>query len=298
MTDIADKRLMSFDNPTPTTATLPESSTSQRKKRGPRSGAQDVYEAVRRDILNGVYRPGDILNQVHIAVQYGVSRTPVREALRMLQAEGLAEAQFKHRIRVTPITPSEIDAVYAIWILLDALAVSLTIPRMSADELDELRRALNEMNKHSPLKVGINDEWRELHIDFHRLLTMHAGPDLATARKNCQLAAERARRTSRLASDPDSWLASEAEHTAIVEAYAQGEVAKAREIICGQFSRVALTVIGNLDPSYEPVAIRQAWQLVVQQDTLGLDFVQLASFKDAGGNKSARPNARASRKAS
>ena len=63
---------------------------------------------MRQDILSGELEPGEILDQVHIARRYGVSRTPVREALRVLQAENLGDAQRQCRTRVTKVTSREV----------------------------------------------------------------------------------------------------------------------------------------------------------------------------------------------
>jgi hypothetical protein len=68
----------------------------------------DVCHRVRQDILSGELEPGEILNQVHIARRYGVIRTPVREALHMLQAENLGDAQCQCRTRVTKVTSQEV----------------------------------------------------------------------------------------------------------------------------------------------------------------------------------------------
>jgi DNA-binding transcriptional MocR family regulator len=68
-----------------------------------------VYTRLRQAILVGTYQPGDIINQVHVAREMGVSRTPVREALRLLQAEGLIDAQFQRRMRVTAVKADEVD---------------------------------------------------------------------------------------------------------------------------------------------------------------------------------------------
>src|ERR1700738_2862879 len=56
-------------------------------------GVRGVYTKLRDDILGGRLRPGQVLNQVHLARELGVSRTPLREALRMLQAEGLVRSE-------------------------------------------------------------------------------------------------------------------------------------------------------------------------------------------------------------
>jgi DNA-binding GntR family transcriptional regulator len=213
--------------------------------------------------LNGTLAPGEIVNQVHIARQYGVSRTPVREALRMLQAEGLIEAQFQHRMRVTNVTPEEVDAVYATWILMQSLGVALTVPQVTASELDQIREALVNVNSHTPLHAGTQNEWNHYHVIFHQLLILHAGPVITSSINTCWSRSERARRAY-LRSAPQSWIDSEDEHNAIVDAYVEKSVARAVHITSRQLARNALSVIGHIDPGYEPRAIRQALNLSAQ----------------------------------
>ncbi|WP_158510981.1 GntR family transcriptional regulator [Paraburkholderia caribensis] len=241
----------------------------------------DVYHRVRQDILRGDLAPGDILNQVHIAKRYGVSRTPVREALRMLQAENLVDAQFQHRTRVTKVTSQEVDAVYATWILMQSLGIALTVPLVSEGELATLRDALDQMNDHSPLHDGTQDEWEHLHIDFHRMLVMHAGPIIKDSIENCWSRSERARRLH-MRSAPQSWLASEEEHRDVVVAFEDGSAEEAVHAASRQLARNALAVIASIDPSYEPRAIRQALKLTLQAGSPAADS-RSASFVAGAG---------------
>lgn len=226
--------------------------------RASRGDLHDVYERLRHDILDGSIAAGSMLNQVHIARRLNVSRTPVREALRMLQAEGLVEVNFQHRIRVVPITPEEIDSVYAMWLLMACLGISLTVPRMTTEDAARLRAALDAMNGS---RAG---DWAQRHIDFHKMMIMHAGDHIVTAYENCRTNSERARKSFMGQQQPYSWLASEEEHNALVEAYEARDLDTAIQIMSRQLSRIALTVMGNIDPTYEPVAIRQAMKLVAR----------------------------------
>lgn len=220
----------------------------------------DVYFRLRSSILDGVIAPGEILNQVHIAQRLGVSRTPVREAMRILQAEGLVEAQFQHRMRVTPITPQEVDAVYAMWILAQALAILVTVPQITAADLARIQAAFSAMREESPERAGSETRWSPLHRTFHGLLIMHAAPSVAAAIDNCWSRSERARRTF-ARPGAESWAESEREHTELVEAFAERAAQRAAAVATRQLRRVALEVIGRIDPTYRPCAIEAATAL-------------------------------------
>src|SRR5438552_10591668 len=87
-----------------------------------------VHAYLRRRILDGTILPGTTLSQVQLAQQLGVSRTPLREALRLLQEERLVVAEHNRRVRVAGINLGELEALYASRIMLEPLALALSIP--------------------------------------------------------------------------------------------------------------------------------------------------------------------------
>lgn len=219
----------------------------------------DVYHRIRAAILDGSLAGGEIINQVQVSRRFGVSRTPVREALRMLQAEGLVESQYQQRMRVTAVRPEEVDAVYATWILVDSLSAALTVPRITPEELQRIEAALERMNAAAePQSKGT---WETAHRDFHDLLVMHAGPVLQGYIAMCWDRSERVRRT-RASAAAVSWRMSEDEHAAIVRAYSERSIERAVQGVSRHLARTAVAVIGHLEPNYEPRAIRQALNLI------------------------------------
>ena len=70
------------------------------------SNTQDVYLRLREMLLNGEIVPGTAISQVKLARELGVSTTPLREAMRLLQAEGLLIAEHNRRMRVAPLDPA------------------------------------------------------------------------------------------------------------------------------------------------------------------------------------------------
>lgn len=216
-----------------------------------------VYTQLRQAILSGVYVPGDFINQVHAAREMGVSRTPVREALRLLQAEGLVEAQFQHRMRVTAVNADEVDEVYSIWILVQALAVRLAVPRVSQADRQELARLYERMQTLSSRGRAGRAEWERLHQQFHRQLVASAGPVINASIETCWARSERTRR-AHLRSDPESWQVSDREHREVLEAYQAALPERAVEVLSRQLARVAVAVIRTLEPNHPMPAITHA----------------------------------------
>src|SRR6266567_3069957 len=131
-----------------------------------------VYEQLRQQILDGTLLPGTVLSQVQLAQQLGVSRTPLREVLRLLQEERLVLAEHNHRVRVAAINLEELESLYASRIMLEPLALALTVPRLSQVELDALDQALDAMCAASAGHDG--DAWEQGNRQFHALLAIHA----------------------------------------------------------------------------------------------------------------------------
>jgi len=112
-----------------------------------RQAIPHVHAYLRQCILDGTLSPGTKLSQVSLAAQLGISRTPLREVLRMLQEEGLVEIEPNQRTRVAGLDPQELDDIYASRILLETLALSMTIGRFGNKERAEAKRLLTVMRR-------------------------------------------------------------------------------------------------------------------------------------------------------
>src|ERR1700726_3381011 len=132
-----------------------------------------LHTYLRECILDGTLPPGTKLSQVSLARQLGVSRTPLREVLRMLQEEGLVEIEPNQRTRVSGLDPQELDDVYASRILLETLALSMTIGHFRAKARAEAKQMLTAMRRAA--KTGDFGAWFAVHADYHRLVTAGAG---------------------------------------------------------------------------------------------------------------------------
>lgn len=103
-----------------------------------------AYEEIRRGIVEGRYRPGERLVEQRIAEELDLSRTPVREAFRRLQSEGLVEVQPNRGVSVRGLTVDEIGDLYELRARLEAMAAERAATRANPDELVELTEAETE----------------------------------------------------------------------------------------------------------------------------------------------------------
>jgi DNA-binding GntR family transcriptional regulator len=143
------------------------------------TSAERALDTLREDILRGTLPAGARLGEVELADRLGVSRTPVREALSRLAAEGLVELVPNRGARVASWTVDELEGVFALRSLLEPQLTALAVPHASAADLDALEELAAEM-----LDLGDRDldGLVPLNRTFHgRLVELAAAPALATA---------------------------------------------------------------------------------------------------------------------
>lgn len=221
-----------------------------------RRTAVDVYEALQRSILTGQIKPGAILSQVQVARAMDVSRTPVREAMRMLQEGGLLEAQPNYRSRVVGFDPGDLEALYTKRLVLESLAVTITSRRMTPQLLDELHEvvsALESQESHEQF-----DLWHTLHRKLHRLIVSESGDALATELEQLELRSERYQSAYKGSHMLGWWQRGEAEHRALFDALASGNSALAGELAARHLARTALELLAALAPEFDAARLRSA----------------------------------------
>lgn len=133
-----------------------------------------AYEHIRKRILNGTYRSGQPLMTKDLAAEIGVSRTPVRDALRQLEADGLVVIRAHLGASVKTMTFQEFKEMCGLRLALESYAAGLAAENRTTDELREMRLALDAMreftNRHlaSPEKDQATiEELKREDVRFH-----------------------------------------------------------------------------------------------------------------------------------
>lgn len=111
----------------------------------PLSLAEQIAEQISRDVLKGVHKPGERLVEQTIANNFQVSRGPVRDAIRILEREGVVEILPRRGTQVTLLSIKEMNNIYAIRGALIALGVMLAAPLLSAEDLGQIRNWIDEL---------------------------------------------------------------------------------------------------------------------------------------------------------
>lgn len=137
----------------------------ERRVRRPQTAQQVALMELREAILLGRLKPGDPIRQEEFALQLGLSRVPVREAMKMLEGEGLLQYSPHHGYTVTQLSREEIVEIYRVRTLLEDEAIRVGVPLIEESDVDRLR-ALNEQLE---LALHANDLLGVLRAnrDFH-----------------------------------------------------------------------------------------------------------------------------------
>jgi DNA-binding GntR family transcriptional regulator len=227
-----------------------------------------LHSYLRECILDGTLEPGTKLSQVALAEQLGVSRTPLREVLRMLQEEGLVEIEPNQRTRVAGLDPKELDDLYASRILLETLALALTLDSFSAADARQAKTLLQGMR--TAARKGDFQAWFATHSQFHRVLSTGVGD---TMQRQLTAYADRSVRYIRIyqLAEPGTWQAAgDAEHAAILDAVVARDRHAALTGMAHHLARTAERVLVDCAPQYQITAVPRALALVHQREFASL----------------------------
>lgn len=127
-----------------------------------------VFEYLRNSILNGELEPGERLMELQLAQQLGVSRTPIREAIRKLELEGLVEMIPRKGAYVAHVSIKDILDVLEVRMFLEGLAAYLAAERMLDEEIDNLKEIMKKFE--DGIETMEKEEMIELDNKFHDLI--------------------------------------------------------------------------------------------------------------------------------
>jgi len=219
-----------------------------------------VRDRIRAAIMSGELPPGTVMSQLGLSQRLGVSRTPLREALRMLQEEGLVEIERNRRAKVASFDAEDLEVVYASRILLTALATTLTVPRLTENEIIVMEQLVERMKQCS--QSDDHEGWRTADHAFHRTHCQFAP---ASMQRELRTLFERATlyRLLRLRDQPHRQAITFSDHEAIISACRERNARAAVDAVVRHLSRIALALLAYTAPERDPQTIRAALQIVL-----------------------------------
>jgi DNA-binding GntR family transcriptional regulator len=209
-----------------------------------------VYDILRQWIIDGDLRPGEDLKDAELATRLGISRTPVREAMKRLEGEGLVYTSASRWTRVAEIRVDDVDNLFPIIKCLDMLALSSAFASMSPDGVEAMRTAYRK--QEAALARGDHDTAAKAGRALHNAYVVRSNnPELIELNHRMKDKARRLRiffyKSSRI--DPATAIE---EHGALIQAIADGRLDESKTILSRHWDNVtrqiraaAIETLGN-----------------------------------------------------
>ncbi len=129
---------------------------------------KQIFERLRQDILEDKYKKGHSLVEQKLANEFGVSRTPIREAIRQLELDGLVESIPNRGVFVIGISRKDIEDIYQIRKRIEGLAAYWAVEKITLDEMEELKNIYDLMEFYTD--KGNIDQVALLNTGFHEVI--------------------------------------------------------------------------------------------------------------------------------
>jgi DNA-binding GntR family transcriptional regulator len=184
---------------------------------------EHVYQELRKAILNGVFAPGQVLRQVEVASRLGVSRSPLREALPRLEAEGIVVSHPRRGYTVATLDPDEVGEAFDLRRLLETELARRSIVKRNSGDIARVYSVLDAMSQLAEQPPGVVDvAWFELNTKLHKALLEPAGRPhhLRALENSCGLIESYIRTEVRLTGDI---VQAQQEHTELAQAFVSGD---------------------------------------------------------------------------
>jgi len=130
--------------------------------------SQKVYQVLKKEIVRGILEPGSNLSENKLAKEMHVSRTPIREAMRKLTAEGLVKTSPNKKMIVSEVSLVDIKEVLLVRGALEGLAASIAAKKINREEIDKLEKIVTQMSRY--LTKENLSSYCEIDDEFHNLI--------------------------------------------------------------------------------------------------------------------------------
>jgi len=197
-----------------------------------------VADHLRTAILRGDILPGDRIRQEDVAERFGTSRLPVREALRMLEAEGLTEHEQNKGARVPRLSQHEVDVMYQMRERLEPLALTESIPNLDAAVLERLDKVQRRIEANQDVEAFLELD-REFHLLSYTGCRVEHVMSIVTRLWN---STQHYRRAFVNLSGAGRWWVINAEHRLLLDAIERRDKADAERPLAGHIRRTRIAL--------------------------------------------------------
>ncbi len=202
-----------------------------------------VFNTLRQAILRGELEPGERLPEIQLADKLGVSRTPIREAIRKLELEGLVIMIPRKGAVVAEITEKSLRDVLEVRRALEELSVKLACEKIQEEEIEELKVAAKEFE--DALKTGDVTAYAEADVKFHDII-YHTTDNERLIQLLNNLSEQMYRYRVEYLKREDSHETLLAEHQYIIEMLKKRDVKRAVEAVCTHVDNQVTAVVDTI----------------------------------------------------
>ena len=214
----------------------------------PKPSSHIAYETLKDLIFSGVLGAGTNHLESELADNLGMSRTPVREAVVMLEAQGLLEVRPRKGVRILPLSPRDMEEIYDVLTELESLAASDAAKRgLSKQELSGLTTAIDAMDK--ALRADDRNAWAEADDQFHEELVRLGGNSRTVSIVTMMSDQVRRARLATLKMRPEPTQSNE-DHRKVLEAIQNNQPDQAHQIH-REHRQMSKTIIVDLLEKFE-----------------------------------------------
>lgn len=228
------------------------------------SGAivESLYSGLRKAIVECEIPPDAVISQVRLAKQFGVSRTPLREVLRLLEREGLVKTRHNRQVRIAGYSLQDLEEVYVTRIALEPVVASSWSASIPASRVEELTERLDEMAEAA--SCADVTTWNIAHRRFHELLAV---PSSQRIRGMLAQLADHADRYRRIYATTGqlSWSNAIRHHQEILDAVRRREPELTSYVLARHIAQAGLILISAADPTYDAALIRRALRIALAE---------------------------------
>ncbi len=208
----------------------------------------EVVAALRKMIVSGALGPGERILEKELSTQLGVSRTPIREAIKTLTLDGLVDSPAHRGARVKPLEPAEIHALFDVIAMLESLAAERAATGLTPRQMRKLETLHGRMR--TAYDDGNRARYFDLNTEIHDFLVAHSGNSiLRDTHERLMLRANRGRYLAILSGT--RWAEAMRQHEDLMEALRAGEATRAATIWRIHLEMTGQALLQSLEKSPE-----------------------------------------------
>lgn len=205
---------------------------------------EELAEQLRRAIIHGEFEPGMRISEKNLCEQFGVSRTPVREALKTLSAEGLVQLNQNRGAAVTKLTRRDLEDAFPVMGALEALAGELAARKATDAQIARMQ----DLQAHMVTMFEKEDRrgYFRVNEDIHQFI-LNVADNAYLTRLHRSISAQVRRPRYQANLSPERWAAAVAEHEEITEAFAKRSAVRVGRLLKAHIANKLTALLAALE---------------------------------------------------